>query len=93
MNVGTINIRLEGITFEQTERCRIIIHKMFEAGVFNVRNGKAMLNFDHEGTMSDIEISMKTWIRKHDVPQETLLPLSQFVIEMNQDKSAFAKSL
>jgi len=93
MNVGTINIRLEGITFEQTERCRIIIHKMFEAGVFNVRNGKAMLNFDHEGTMSDIEISMKTWIRKHDVPRETLLPLSQFVIEMNQDKSAFAKSL
>ena len=91
-NIGTITIRLEGINFEQTERCRLMIHKMFEAGVFNVRNGKAILNFDHEGIMADVEISMKTWSRKHESPQGSLLSLGQFFIETTQDKSTVAKN-
>ena len=94
MNQGLITIKLDGITFEQTERCRLMIHKMFEADVFNVRNGKAILSFDNDGILADIEISMKTWSRKHEgQPQITLAPLSQFLVETNSDKSTVARQV
>lgn len=38
-----------------------------EAGVFNVRNGKAVLNFDANGTLCDIECTLKTFKRGIDI--------------------------
>jgi len=35
------------------------------AGVFNVRNGKAVLNFDANGTLCDIDVNIKTFKRLH----------------------------
>ena len=94
MNEGVITIKLEGITFEQTERCRMMIHKLFEAGVFNIRNGKAILNFDNDAILADIEVSMKTWSRKHEnQAQPKLVPLSQFLVETSVDKSSIAHSV
>ena len=89
MNKGEILIKLEGIPFQQVERCRMMIHTMFTSDVFNVRNGKAIHNFDSEGILADIEISMKTWSRKHE-SQPELMPMSQFSVETNQDGSTFA---
>ncbi len=83
MNTGTIVIKLEDVSLKDTERCRQMIHKMLESGVFNVRNGKATLNFDNYGLLADIEISMKTWSRKFENdPIPELNSLSQFKIEM-----------
>ena len=94
MKEGIITIKLEGVTLEQTERCRQMIHKMFEAGVFNVRNGKAILNFDSDSNMADIEISMKTWSRKHEnQSQQELIGLNQFIVEMAQNQSTIAKHI
>ena len=67
MNKGEIHITLEGISFEETERCRATIHALFTAGVFSVRNGKAILNFDHLGLLAEVELQVKKWRR--DKPQ------------------------
>jgi len=93
MNQGNIVITLDGVSFKDTERCRQMIHKMFESGVFNVRNGKAILNFDNYGLLADIEVSMKTWSRKFDKePIPELNSFSQFKIEMtDRDNSSVAK--
>ncbi len=41
----------------QAETCRAMIVKLFQAGVFNVKRGKAVLSFDHEGKLGSIEIT------------------------------------
>ena len=89
MNEGVITIKLDGITKEQTERCRQMIHQMFLSEVFNVRNGKAVLNFDSEGLLADIEISQKTYSRRHE-PQPEILTLNQFEVSTTRDLSTVA---
>ncbi len=95
METGTIIIKLEGVSFKDTERCRQMIHKMFESGVFQIRNGKAILNFDNYGLLADIEISMKTWSRKFENdPIPELHSFEQFKIEtMPVDNSTIAKRI
>lgn len=92
MNEGIITIKLEGIPFPQVERCRQMIHQMFISDVFNVRNGKAILNFDSDGVLADIEISQKTWSRRHE-QQEELMKLNQFKVEMTSDKSTVVEQI
>lgn len=38
-----------------------------QAGVFNVRNGKAMLNFNSQGHIMDIDCTIKTFKRGVEV--------------------------
>ena len=71
--IGKITIELEGIGFPETERCRAIIHSLFEQGVFNVRNGKAILNFDSDGTLAEIEFNVKKWKRNKESLATVLL--------------------
>ena len=59
MEKGTIVITLEDATMAETERCRQVIHKLFERGVFNIRNGKAILNFNEIGLLTEIEGQIK----------------------------------
>ena len=79
MNKGTIVITLEGISFEETERYRQMVHILFQSGVFGIRNGKAILNFDHEGMLAEIELQVKRWRR--DKPMSETKVLEQFKIE------------
>lgn len=60
---GIIQIVLPGVTFEETERCRAIIHTLFQNEIFNIRNGKATLHFDHEGTLQQIQVDTTRWRR------------------------------
>ena len=88
-NKGTIQITLEGVTFEETERYRQMIHLLFQAGTFAIRNGKAILNFDSDGLLSEIEIQVKRWRR--DKQMAYIKQLEQFSIEtMPVDKSTVA---
>ena len=92
MEGGTITITLEGATFQETERCRLIIHKLFEMGVFNIRNGKAILNFDDLGLLAEIEGQIKLWKRGKET-QETK-QIEQFKVEINPvDKNTIATRL
>ena len=94
MNKGEILIKLEGVSFEETERCRQIIHKLFESNVFVLRNGKAILNFDNFGGLADIEVSMKTYSRRYEnEPPIVLNPMNQFKIENTRDNSTIAKRI
>lgn len=79
MNKGSIIITLEGVSFEETERYRAIIHLLFERGVFNIKNGKAILNFDELG-LAEIESQVKTW--KRGKPLLVTKLLEQFKVEL-----------
>ena len=60
---GIIQIMLPGTPFEEVERCREIIHTLFESDFFKVKNGKAMVHFDHQGTVQLIGIDAINWKR------------------------------
>lgn len=62
---GTIILTLEGVSLEETERCRKIIHALFEEGFFNVKSGSFTANFDELGEMLTIE---KRLIRRRNKP-------------------------
>ena len=59
--VGTITINLEGVSLEETEKCRLVIHTLITQGLFSIRNGSMNLHFDHEGTLQEIEVHVKKW--------------------------------
>jgi len=65
---GEINIKLEGATLQETERCRRIIHELFTQGFFALRNGKAIVHFDHTAEMQQIEYDFIKWRRGKDAP-------------------------
>ena len=89
MEKGIITITLEGASLEETERYRAMIHTLFESGVFNIRNGKAILNFDNLGLLAEVELQIKRWRR--DKPLLEVKALEQFKIEMTPfDKSNIA---
>lgn len=58
---GIITIEFEGVTFQETERFRKMIHTLFSQGVFNLRRGQATLHFDFQGTLSGIDIFQNKW--------------------------------
>ena len=67
--IGKIEITLAGATLEQTEHCRKIIHTLFAQGVFNLRNGRAILHFDPNGSLAAIDTEVSKWRRdKPDIP-------------------------
>ena len=91
MTPGVITIKLENVTFEQTERCRKMIHKLFEKGFFNIRNGSFTANFDSKGDMVAGEHRL-TW--RDASPIETKVLLEQFKIETEPvNKSSVARRM
>jgi len=59
--ISTINIQIENIGLLELERCRRILHVLFEQGAMNVRNGKVTLNFDSDGSLRELEFNVKKW--------------------------------
>lgn len=71
---GTITINLEGVSFEETEKCRRVLHTLISQGLFNIRNGSMNLHFDFEGTLQEIEVHLKKWKKnKPDLDLHKLL--------------------
>lgn len=64
--IGKIQIELEGIGIAELERCRQMIHLMFQQGIFTVRNGKVILNFDSDGVLQQIDFNVSKWRRNKD---------------------------
>lgn len=62
--MSEIKLQLDGMDERGVHRLREHIDIMFENGVFMLRNGKAILNFDHEGTLQEIAFDYKKWKRK-----------------------------
>lgn len=59
--ISTIQIQIENIGFKELERCRQILHCLFEQGALNVRNGKVTLNFDSDGTLRQLDFNVTKW--------------------------------
>jgi len=66
-----ININLEGVTFEQARRCELIIRQLFEAGIFSMKSGKAILHFDKDGMMAQVDLDYVKW-RRNELSPYTL---------------------
>ena len=79
LNTGEIVIKIEGISLEETERCRKIIHKLFELGFFNIKHGSFTAHF-HEGKLSASDRNIK-W--REDKPTPDIGHLEQFAVVMN----------
>ena len=58
---GTVTLTLNGATLQETERCRDVIHKLFKAGVLNVKAGSATLHFDERGALRQVKIEHITF--------------------------------
>lgn len=63
MSKQQITIAFDGLTFAQVERARLFIHELFTAGVLGLRNGNAIISFDHEGVMTGIRFDYIRWKR------------------------------
>ena len=63
MDVGRIDLRLEGASVQETERFRTIIHTLLESGALNTRNGRVILHFDHLGVLQMVERDFICWRR------------------------------
>ena len=61
LEYGTIEILLEGIPQVEVERFRAIIHELFAQGFFYTKNGKAVVHFDHEGNMRQLDYDYTKW--------------------------------
>lgn len=59
-----IKLDLAGMGMRETEMMRQTIEILFQNGVFHLKNGKAILNFDHEGILQEIAFDYKRWRRK-----------------------------
>ena len=59
--ISTIQIQIENIGALELERCRNILHLLFEQGAMNVKNGKVTLNFDSDGTLRQLDFNVTKW--------------------------------
>ena len=48
---------LEGLSNEETHRWRESLHKILISGALNIRAGEAVLRFDKDGTLQQIDFS------------------------------------
>lgn len=69
---GTITITLEGVTFEETERCRRILHLLITEGLFNINNGTMNLHFNREGSLQGVDIFRRKWRRNEEIDKNDL---------------------
>lgn len=72
MNKATITIELEGVEMLQAKRCEILIRELFQAGVFGIRNGKAVLYFDGDGMLGRVDAEIVKWNRRNNGAQSEL---------------------
>lgn len=61
---GEIRVRLIGIKKEDVERYRKNIEFILAQDVFNIANGKAILNFDQDKNLMGIKFEIEKWKRK-----------------------------
>ena len=93
MHTGEIYFKLEGITHEATLKFHDIIRTLFEQGVFSLRNGKAILDFNENGILVGIKMEIYKW--KKGAPSFPQLdkPFQFVIIDSEQGAKAPSSDL
>lgn len=62
--IGKISIDTKGLPQHLLNKYAEDIHILLMQGVFDIKNGKAILNFDSEGKLQEITFDFKKWRKK-----------------------------
>ena len=63
MSQAEIKLEFSNLSFDEVERYKEIIHTLITSGALNIKNGKAILNFDHQGILQQITTDMVKYKR------------------------------
>jgi uncharacterized beta-barrel protein YwiB (DUF1934 family) len=86
MQEGKIEIKLDGANFQETERCRKIIHELFTQGFFSIKNGKAIIHFNEKAEMAMIQYDFIKW-KKTNIQSETIYKSGNTGVWRDEKKS------
>lgn len=59
-----ITLEFEGLTPTELTKIQETIHILHKRDVFNMKNGKVILHYDHDGTLQEIAFDYKRWKRR-----------------------------
>ena len=62
--MSQITINLQGADLKQTQRIKRILEILFDQDLFNFHTGTALLHFNSQGFMHNIEWKKKKWDRE-----------------------------
>lgn len=80
-----ITIQLEGLSEDDTLRCKEIIDKLFVQRVFNISNGSAELFFDDIGELAEIRCKKKRRRREGETLKVLDMKNGSATAHYNQD--------
>lgn len=64
MNIGKIQLEIENISKEETLRYQEILGALISSGALGLKNGKATLHFDQDGTFQGVQLDYWAFKRK-----------------------------
>jgi len=73
MSIGVITLKFENISLEDLERIRRNIHTQFTEGVFFIKRGQVVLNFNPEGMIKNVELKFKSFPELFPLDKTSLL--------------------
>ncbi len=60
-SASKVEFEFEGLTEEQTHRFRANMEILVQQGVFNIHDGKAIIHFNYEGKIKEINFDFIKW--------------------------------
>ena len=64
MSTGTIQLKVDNVTQEQTLAYQEILSALVASGALNLKNGKAILHFDSEGMFQGVQLDYWAFKRR-----------------------------
>jgi len=64
MSYGKIELKIDNATIEQTKKYQEIISILISSGALNLKNGKAILNFDSTGEFQGVYLEYWAFKRR-----------------------------
>ncbi len=66
VSVGRIDLRIEGITEAEITKYQEILTILISSGALGLKNGKAVLHFDADGTFQGVQLDYWTFRRRKE---------------------------
>ena len=66
VGVGKIELNIEGTTKEEVTKYQEILSVLISSGALRLRNGKAVLHFDSDGTFQGVQLDYWAFKRRKE---------------------------